>query len=94
MLEKPKMTINRLREIGGDTAKVFDVIFMGLIGKHWEEKTFRDLGIGLEGSVESFEEMIDKGILKIGCDEGEECFFFMIYNFKTKEYEPVGKEQG
>ena len=90
MIEKPEITIEQLRATDSDTAKLFDVILKGLVEKHWEDKSFRDLGIGLEGSLEAFEDLIDGGILKLGCDEEQEAFFFMKYDYEKNDYFSVG----
>ena len=93
MIEKPEITIAELRKRENqDTIKVFDAILFGLIEEYWKESSFRDLGIGLEGSIEAFEELIDKGLAKIGLDDEKEEFFFLMYNHDTGEYVKAGSK--
>lgn len=72
-----------------DTIKVFDAILQGLVEEYWKTPEFRNLGIGLEGSIEAVEELIDKGFLRITYNESNDSFFLRCYNLSTGEYEKL-----
>ena len=91
MIEKPEITIAQLHARKDGTAEFFDVILQGLIDKYWKADTgLKELGAGLEGTIEGFEKLIDAGLLKLGTDPKEEEFFLLFYDFDTDSYKRLG----
>lgn len=95
MIEKPLIPLAQFREEEPETVKVFDAILQGLVKKYWKAGTgLRELFVGLEGTIEGFEGLIDAGLLKLGTDPEEEEFFLLIYDLDTDSYKRVGEEYG
>lgn len=81
---KPACSLKELKINNPTAYEVFQIIIKGLIQKYWRNPAFRNLGIGLEGTLEATEELIEKGYLKINLDNDN--FYFLIWEPIKGEY--------
>ena len=87
MVKKPNIPLSQLKTKNEEAYEVFQIILRGLIDLHWHD--LKSLNLGYEAKLESFEELIENGLLGIVMTDNG--YYLEYYNYILGEYTRVGQ---